>query len=330
MSIRSQARNAGVTLIEMVIVVAIVAVLIALLLPAVQKAREASSRMQCMKNMSQLGTAIAGFRQATGRFPKDNDSKCIAPIEWIPGGQLRVKWTTPAANPTEKPFYVDILPYIEQQNQSLSNPLPVDDFLCPSRRNAALAGARDDYGLATHPDAGYRASNAFLTANYPAYAYAAGMPDASPVAKIEDFAAFGKVTILGQTGNAYGIDGYGQPYYSYSALPAGVKFSELENHDGASNTLLLAHKGMSPRAYAGGTNDAGWATLGNGAQHKRKPTSFRRDKDQPNIEFMMSSPHTAMPCLWADGRVTCIGYDIPAAQLWPLWSFNDGIVVAIE
>ena len=120
----------GFTLVELLVVIAIIGVLVALLLPAVQAAREAARRSQCSNNLKQVGLSILNYESAIGHFPVGSTTERPSI-----GGPYISTWS------------VDILPYMEQlgiyelwdpdeafvhaNNQQLRETF-VDTYLCPS------------------------------------------------------------------------------------------------------------------------------------------------------------------------------------------------------
>ncbi len=224
------ARRAAFTLVELLVVMAIISILIGMLLPAVQKVREAGARVKCQNNMKQIGLAIMNYESTAGKLP---------PACYTPEDDPAFVPPEPALLPDAQPprsVHTLLLPYIEQGN--LYNRFdPTLDWRQPGRNRDALLNKVVIYLCPSAPTAD-------RTQTFPS-----SVGGGKITGYVTDYTT--PVRINPDLANYPKLLGLIPPGYS-AMLQPNLESPILGVTDGTSNTLLFVEVSGSPDEYAMG------------------------------------------------------------------------------
>ena len=327
----------GFTLVELLVVIAIIGALVALLLPAVQSAREAARRMSCQNNLKQIGLAVHNFNDTFGHFPTSGNGGTPTLVSGSPAGVKGVPYQ-------QAGMLFQILPFIEQQTLYTSGDVakiratPIKGYYCPSRRPPL-----------TRPNSG---GTALLALN----------DYALPLWK-DTTAGTGLGGNSGGCWNWWG-DGTGDqtnhPFYKNTIFVRGGKGADTayppgrmaEVTDGTSNTMMMGEKFVDISRYrppqvdldpaeAGASPNSGftdngyfqgwaWSTMrctqGGPIRDRRYPATGASAWWQ-----MFGSAHpSGMTSVFADGSVKSISFTVPNAIFQLICRKDDGIMADIS
>jgi prepilin-type N-terminal cleavage/methylation domain-containing protein/prepilin-type processing-associated H-X9-DG protein len=261
---RSVPSRRGFTLIELLVVIAIIAVLVGLLLPAVQKARESANRTQCVNNLKQIGLGVQNFHDAYKYIPQNH------------------RPTTAATATVRERWFTRILPFVDQA--ALYNQYDETSNWDSDPGTVTVGGVI--YPATIPPSAAGYPGNAFVTNTPVPVAQCPSTPngtrlDVNP--QLTSPGSFANPAIFAVTDYAgvYGVHPY---FYATTGIPAPtnpygaindsvgadtapIKLTDIT--DGTSNTILVTESAGRPFLYQNGvqlgtnltiheTNGGGW------------------------------------------------------------------------
>jgi prepilin-type N-terminal cleavage/methylation domain-containing protein/prepilin-type processing-associated H-X9-DG protein len=300
----------GFTLVELLVVVAIVAVLIGLLLPALQKVREAANRISCMNNLKQIGLAALNHESTYGR---------------VPGGGWTGRWLGEPDRGTDRnqpgAWVYQLLRFLEQDNlaawgagspraqqlaincQRASRPVPL--LICPSRRGIGPfpnALSNRYYNCAGLPDLLAHSDYAACATDQNFYdePFGSGPPDL----KTGDDPVFWRSPEYRTTG-----------FTGVIFLRSEVRIRDISN--GTSNTYMIGEKHVDPFKYYAGNDegDSKAMLIGmNGCIFRTTASPPIRDTPHFSDHLHFGSAHPGgCNMLYCDGRVEMVAYSVDPA-----------------
>ena len=305
----------GFTLVELLVVIAIIGILIALLLPAIQAAREAARRMQCQNNLKQLGLAVQHYMDSRKCLPSLGYG-----VGWAPHPDRGLGIDQPGS------FFYPLLYFMEQKalaelgsgvgynvnnailqnanKQRISTPLNV--FFCPTRRAPGAAPTDDNHGFVRTP---YLSATLTVTANHDycanggeVHTLSVSNPGPSRLASLTNWG-----WNINTDPDASGITNFHHQY----------KVREII--DGTSKTLLIGEKYLEPENYHSGKDwgdDEGPLVSDDGdivrfAQVGSTYLTPQRDRSGNYTYYIFGSAHAStFNVVLCDGSVHAISYTV--------------------
>ncbi len=323
--------NKAFTLVELLVVIAIIGMLVGLLLPAVQQAREAARQMQCGNNLKNMGLAALNHESTTKAFPTGGWN-----WNWVGDPDAGFGVPQPGS------WMYSLLPFIEQnalfqlgadgniESVSASQKAgagtcmatPVSIYNCPSRRPAKPYTLSTTVYNADKPSMGGRADYAACVGSYNS--------TASSSNAYSDWAT-GRSKV---NGKSWTVSSYNGVTFDFSEITMG------EIRDGTSNTILYGERYISPDYYenTSSTDDNGefsgmdqdnCRTAGTISSLTIKAPVQDRAGFTGSQEF--GSPHAGtFGTVFCDGSVQKISYSIDAAAFIYAAARNDGKPMSLQ
>ena len=304
---RTRIARTGFTLVEVLVVIAIIGILVAFLLPAIQAAREASRRSQCQNNLKQIGLAVQNHHDARRAFPMGRNGFDQKAVSWA--------------------FF--LLPYLEETAIYNSwNPnvrvdddrnaptmrTPIESYACPSRRRAA-------------------ADRNFDNNNKPPLVLGAGT--------LADYSANAGIKLMTGMTNTEGSNGVFGGYSRIEAGPifSGSRISARQVEDGLSKTIAIGERHLPPvppntdeamKDYVIGDTAAIPGDTPN-TTFRCAEDGLATSLDDPDKEkFGSSHSGGTVQCVFLDGHVAGLHQDMNLDVLKALSTIGGGEVVPAD
>jgi len=239
-AVRRSLVHRGFTLVELLVVIAIIGILVGMLLPAVQTARESARTSQCLNNLKQAALAAIGHHDAKGCFPHRRGGSCCYNnmANWPTASSF-----TNASNASRRSGFIDLLPYMDEvglfetissgdANTAPGGPYAYSNWgawntaprtlTCPSERAAIYRGPSINYAICLGDETNINGSG-------------------------------GTTPASGDTRGLWNVRAYSNTSTTGVPVNTGVKYSDVR--DGLSKTILLSER-------VKGDTDATWAAVG--------------------------------------------------------------------